>query len=341
LKKYIKWLSDHQAWRNLGVLVVLGAGVYILLPQLATLKNSWSVLTSMAIWAVCLAFLFQVLSYLGSGYLLQTILEIAHERISLWLNTLIVLGSYSIGMVAGGLIGTSAAIYRWTRQSKGNIEGATLASLFLPQFNTLMLVLFSLFGLAYLIGVHSLTQAQLVGFSATLFFLALIVGGAVLMAHYRHQAVNFISGVVEKLAGKLRISFDPRLFQRNADELFDALDALWLGGWHRPMIGAFLNTVFDMLTLYFLFLATGEKIHFGILLAGYGLPLLLGKVAFILPGGVGVVESSMVALYSGLGVAPATAVVVVLAYRVISFWIPTLLGFLVAAYLQGSTHRAV
>jgi uncharacterized membrane protein YbhN (UPF0104 family) len=153
--------------------------------------------------------------------------------------------------------------------------------------------------------------------------------------------VKIVLSVVEKLAGKLRISFDPRLFQRNADELFDALDALWLGGWHHPMIGAFLNTVFDMLTLYFLFLATGEKIHFGILLAGYGLPLLLGKVAFILPGGVGVVESSMVALYSGLGVAPATAVVVVLAYRVISFWIPTLLGFLVAAYLQGSTHRAV
>jgi uncharacterized protein (TIRG00374 family) len=335
LKSLYNWFKAHQVWRNIGVLVVLGAGVYFLLPQFVTLQNSWSVLTSMEVWAVALAFLFQVLSYIGSGYMLQSILEIANERISLWLNTLIVLGSYSIGMVAGGLIGTSAVIYRWTRKSQGNIEGATLASVFLPQFNTLMLVLVSLFGLAYLIGVHSLTRAQLIGFSATLLILMLIIGGAALLVHYRHQAVNIISGMAAKTTGRLRISFDTRIIQRNADELFDALDALWLGGWHRPMIGAFLNTAFDMMTLYFLFLAAGERIHFGILLAGYGLPLLLGKVAFILPGGVGVVEGSMVALYSGLGVAPAMAVVVVLGYRVISFWIPTLLGFPIAAYLQG------
>ena len=100
-----------------------------------------------------------------------------------------------------------------------------------------------------------------------------------------------------------------------------------------------MNVIFDILTLYFLFIAAGEKINPGVLLAGYGLPQLLGKMVFILPGGVGVVESSMAVLYSGLGVPQATTVVVVLSYRLISFWIPSLAGFPIAAYLQRSHTR--
>ena len=104
-----------------------------------------------------------------------------------------------------------------------------------------------------------------------------------------------------------RKSFDPNATRQEANDLFAAWDVLWQGAWHRPMVGAFLNVAFDMLTLYFLFVAAGENVSLGVLLAGYGLPLLLGKVAFIIPGGVGVVESSMAALYTGLGVPQATS----------------------------------
>ena len=95
---------------------------------------------------------------------------------------------------------------------------------------------------------------------------------------------------------------------------------------------------FDVLTLYFLFVAAGNNISLGVLLAGYGLPLLLGKVAFIIPGGVGVVESSMAVLYNGLGIPAATTAVVVLGYRLISFWVPSLAGFPIAAYLHRSQN---
>jgi uncharacterized protein (TIRG00374 family) len=57
-------------------------------------------------------------------------------------------------------------------------------------------------------------------------------------------------------------------------------------------------------------------------------------MAFILPGGVGIVESTMVALYTGLGVPGSIAVVAVLSYRVSSFWVPTFVGFPLAFYLQ-------
>jgi len=42
----------------------------------------------------------------------------------------------------------------------------------------------------------------------------------------------------------------------------------------------------------------------------------------------------MVALYTGLEVPSSIAVAVVLSYRLFSFWIPTLIGFPIAFYLQ-------
>ena len=46
-----------------------------------------------------------------------------------------------------------------------------------------------------------------------------------------------------------------------------------------------------------LFWAAGYRIDLAILVAGYGIPQLLGKLTVIL-GGVGVVEASMVGLYT-------------------------------------------
>jgi uncharacterized membrane protein YbhN (UPF0104 family) len=65
----------------------------------------------MFLWAVRLAFIAQILSYLSNDFLLQRILAIVHKKVLVWHNTLIVYGSYSIDMVTGGVIGVTAAIY--------------------------------------------------------------------------------------------------------------------------------------------------------------------------------------------------------------------------------------
>ena len=89
-----------------------------------------------------------------------------------------------------------------------------------------------------------------------------------------------------------------------------------------------------MLTLYFLFIATGYNVSLGVLFAGYGLPFILGKMAFLFPGGVGVMEASMVAMYDSLQVPNAVSVVVILGYRLFSFWLPSLLGYAAAGTLR-------
>jgi glycosyltransferase 2 family protein len=106
------------------------------------------------------------------------------------------------------------------------------------------------------------------------------------------------------------------------------------GKWMRPLLGATANIGFDMLTLYFFFVAAGYNISLGVLFAGYGLPFMLGNLAFMFPGGVGVIEGGMVAMYESLKVPNEISVVVILGYRLVSFWMPSLLGFAAAAYLE-------
>jgi uncharacterized protein (TIRG00374 family) len=62
-------------------------------------------------------------------------------------------------------------------------------------------------------------------------------------------------------------------------------------------------------------------------------PQLLGKLTVIL-GGIGVVETTMVGLYSIFGVPTAISVVVILVYRLFSFWIPTLVGIALVPYFE-------
>jgi uncharacterized protein (TIRG00374 family) len=328
-----------RLWRYLPILIVMGLAVHLLLPQITALEKSWQVLKSLLPWAVGLAFIAQILSYLGSGYLLQNILRIAKQRGSLWLNTLIVVGSTSVGMLAGGMVGSSAAIYRWTSGSKGSVEGATLASIFWPFFDNLMLVLFSTFGLIHLLLIHDLTQIQWIGFVLILLCLGLVLGGVLLAVHYQEKTIGIVSWFTGRVAHLRRKPFDLQIVRQRIGNLFDAWDTLTQGAWIRLTLGAFLNISFDILTLYFLFLAAGQNISPGVLLAGYGLPILLGRIAFILPGGVGVVESSMTVFYTGLGVPKPITIVVVLGYRLISFWLPTLLGFAAAAFLSRKSSK--
>jgi len=57
-----------RLWRYLPILLVLGLAVQLLVPQITTLENSWSVVKGLTWWAVAVAVVVQVLSYLGSGF---------------------------------------------------------------------------------------------------------------------------------------------------------------------------------------------------------------------------------------------------------------------------------
>ncbi len=345
--------TPHRAWyepeirwaRSLAPLVILGLAVHLLLPQIASFEQSAQILRSMPVWLVGLAGAAQVCSYLGSGYLLKVIIDMGRPRVSVWRDTLITLAAASIGLVAGGWVGAAAATYRWVEKSEDSSEEAALAGVLPLLFNNALLLAVTIFGLGYLLINHNLTQAQVIVYS--LFLAALLaVIGAVIYA-MRHQApverladklAEGLGGILHRL--KVQQDFNPDVIRVPLNNLYCGLELLGEKGWLRPVTGSALNIGFDMLTLYCLFLAAGYAAPPGVLMAGYGLAFLLGKAAFLFPGGVGVVESGMTAIFTNLGVPASVSVVVILSYRLFSFWIPSLLGFGVAAGMNTSRGLA-
>lgn len=324
----------HVAGRALAFLVVMGLAVHIFLPQVASLERSFLVVRQMAIWAVLLAILAQVLSYLGAGYLLQSIVRLSNRSLTLIKATLIATAAYSLGMAAGGLLGAAAATYRWVQKEGASSEIASLASTIPGYFNSSVLLLVSSAGMIHLLAVHELNHTQVFGF--TLILAALVAATAILAWGYRHRLAlqERTHQLGKRISRLLKREYNPDSTDNWLNGLFEAWELMLGGGWRGPALGAGLNVLFDMLTLYFLFVAAGNPISPGILLAGYGLPLLLGRAAFFIPGGLGVVEGTMVALYSGMGVPNSVAVVVVLAYRLLSFWMPLALGFFLIGIVE-------
>jgi len=274
-----------------------------------------------------------VVSYLGSGILLTAIAAMTGDRLSVMRGTLITAASNSVGLVAGGMVGSGASAYRWVRGSGVSSEGALLA-LWLPGLaGDSVLLLVAILGLPYLLVVHDLTALQAISFGLILLALSFLVAGIARGARRRPQLANWAARLAGRWAALRHRPFDPTRIQTSAAHLFDGLNRLGSGGWRGPTLGAAINIVFDMLTLYLVFIAAGHRVSPEVLLAGYGLPLLLGKVP-LLPGGAGIVESSMAALYTSLGVPKQVAVLVGLTYRFLSFWLPSLLGFALVPYLQ-------
>jgi glycosyltransferase 2 family protein len=288
----------------------------------------------MSPWLVGLALLTQIGSYFGRGYLVKAIVDLGKTRLSLGRGVLIALASGSIGLVAGGWVGAAAATYRWIEKEEETSKEAVLAGILPPFLNEIMLVLVTIIGLVYLLIDYHLSRAQVVGISLSLS----LVGVGLLITVYamRHQATlePFVLRSVDRVMHVLRRTYDPAVIRKAIEDLYQGLALLANKGWIRPALGAAMNVGFNMLSLYFLFLAAGHKIHPGVLVAGYGLAYLLGKVAYISPGGVGLIEGGMTAIYSSLGIPQSIGIVVILSYRLFSFWLPTLLGFAAAGYLE-------
>ncbi len=99
----------------------------------------------------------------------------------------------------------------------------------------------------------------------------------------------------------------------------------------RPgLIGAIAYWGFDIATLWACFHAFGHPPPFAVIVVAYFVGALAN--ALPLPGGIGGVEGGTIGALLAFGTPASLAILAVLSYRLISFWLPTIPG--AAAYLQ-------
>lgn len=324
--------------RILPVVLILGLLVHLLLPRIGTLKESLQTMRSMLPIPLALAVIVEGLSYVANGNVLRSVLHLAGERLAIGRAVAIELGAATVSLVAAGALGFGASIYRWTRGRGISKQAAMLASWLPSLFDSIALVVFALISAVELLITHKLSRTTLIALTVVVSALSGAVIALVVLLMRGEQTVA-IAERVARFIKRVRPSSDPSILVEGVRRAVVTWRTMRRGGWAAPITSSLLVLTFDLLCLRYAFVATGYQVKFHLLLAGYGVPILLGRASFI-PGGIAVIEVAMAALFTGLGVPPHVAVVGVLTYRVISFWIPSLAGIPIAiALLRESGAR--
>ena len=316
------------------VILVLGLLVHFVLPRIESVEGSIDMMRRLLPWAIAMAVIFEALSYIANGALLQSIVHIGGGHIRLVRAFAIELGAGSVALVAAGSLGFGAAIYRWTRQSVPR-ETAMLASWLPSVFDSLTLVIFALFSAVALLLKHQLSRTTEIALAVVITALGGAVATVILLV-MREDWMNAVVLRATRWIKRIKPSADESLLIDAAEHASQAWDSMRNGGFARPAICSFLFLTFDVLCLRYALLAAGQHPYISTILAAYGVPMLLGRASFI-PGGIAVIEVAMAALLGGLGVPGNAAVVAVLTYRLISFWLPAAAGIPIAIALE--SHR--
>ena len=326
--------SKKKVWRYLLILVVLGLAVNVLLPRIGNLQNAWSLVESMTWWAVVLAILAEAGSYVGYGYTLASIMAINNRILAVLKGALIALASASIGLVAGGWVGASATTFGFMRKSGADRSTATMAGVLPSILLNGVIESVAIIGIIVLFMMKKLALTTLIQYIVFLFILAFFSFSGLLALYFPKAAFAVANWVLWYWSRLKKRPYDPEKTQDLVSNFIDTWKALGKGRWKRPLLGAVLYIFFDMLCLYFFFVAAGYQIDPGVLFAGYGIPYLIAKIAFLFPGGIGVIEASMAAIFKSLGVPGEVSAVVIIGYRLVSFWMPMILGFFASGLLS-------
>lgn len=165
-------------------------------------------------------------------------------------------------------------------------------------------------------------------------FIILAVGIATVMFIFNPDFVESATIVAFKPVNKVlqlirRRVFGKERIKRFLDQLRESVTFLRknyrvLG---KPFLYCCLMILADVLTIYIVFVAFGQIINPGIVVAGY-IIALISSLASVITAGVGVYEAGMVATFVGLNVAFDVAFAVTIMYRIIALWLFIPIGLL-------------
>ena len=326
--------SKKKTWRVLIVLVLLGLAVNLMLPMMMDIRQAFEVIREMTWWLIALAVLAEGLAYLGYGYCLRALLDLNNHRLSIFDGAMISMASFSLGLVAGGWIGSAAATFRFVNKNGASKSSSTIAGILPSMLVNAAIILVSVVGIAFLAFTDRITQGQLRQYGFFLLILIIFTYGYLLALVFPTGTYKLVNWALWTWARWRKKPYDPAKTKQIVNTMLKAWKSLRKGKWVRPLLGAFAYIFFNMACLYLVFLAAGYQVHLGVLFAGYGIPFLIAKIAFIVPGGVGVIEATMAALFSSLGVPKEISFVAVMGFRLISFWLITFVGLALSPFLN-------
>jgi uncharacterized protein (TIRG00374 family) len=320
--------------------VVIGvtlAALYFLLPKLAGLQQTWGRLQHGDPLWLAAACGVELLSIGGYALLFSTVFGRGMERLDWRASLQIPLAGIAAIRVlaaagAGGVAVTAWALSRAGMQSR--VIASRMVANLLLQYAVYAAALI-IFGLGVWLGIlpgHGPFELTVLPAAFSVLIVGVVLSAILVPADVERRLRRSVRGpawwqkVVHRLAGAPAAVGEGA---RTATELIRQ---------RRPgLLGAIGYWGFDIAALGFSFRAFGGHPTVAVIVLGYFLGTL-GSV-LPLPGGVGGVEGAMIGVFIAFGTPSGQAVIAVLAYRAISFWLPTLPGIAGYIALRRTVHR--
>lgn len=298
-------------------LVVTAVALYVLLPRIAGLDDTWRRLSrGEPAWLVAGAVL-EFGSYAGYVVLFGAVMAAPPARLRWRDSALITLaGVAATRMLALGGAG-GIAVTAWALRRHGLSRHAVG-----QRMTAFMVLLYAVFMSALLAGGIGLRTGVLAGGTAFgLTVVPAVFSGVVILAALALGLVphhlSWTGRVSGWLAGAMSTVGD------------GVRGALTLARTRDPRLaGALAWWAFDVAVLWACLRAFGGAPPVGVIVMAYFVGMLGNLLP--LPGGVGGVEGGMIGALIGFDVAGGLAIAGVLAYRAFAFWLPTIPG--IAAY---------
>jgi putative heme transporter len=319
------------------LIVAVLIGLYLLIPKVAGLRQTWGQLRGGDPLLLAVGAALELLSIAGYATLFRTVFGRGMPRIDWRVSLEIPLaGIAAIRLVAaagaGGMAVTAWALGR-AGMSPPVIACRMVASLVVQYSVYLVALIVCGLGLwtGLFVGGGSFALTVVPAVAATL-MIAAILSLALMPRDVEHR--------LQRSAER------PGALGWIATTLAKAPDALGGGvrtaialARQRPIgvLGAVAYWGFDIAVLGVCFHAFRASVPPAVLVVGY----FLGTLGSLLPvpGGIGGVEGGMIAAFVAFGVPAGSAVIAVLAYRAISFWLPTLPGIVGYLALRSTVSK--
>ena len=325
-------------WIAHGVLLVaLTVGIFGVLPRLGGLTRDAAGLRHARPAFLVAAVVAQSVSLGCYALLYRRVLAALGARVRFRLVADVVLATFFISHLTplGSATGTLVNVN--TLEAEGVAAATTGEAIGLTSLMSTV-ALIALFGIGFvataLAGTSSHTYLTIAGIA-----LALVVAVlAVVLVIGAHPEIAGRAGRwAASVARHVRPSIDPEKVAETSRRLASlARSALTGRAFLASSALASADLLFDLLSLDLVFLALRYQPGFGPLAVAYAAANIASAIP-VTPGGLGVIEVTLVAITVGFGAPRPTAVLAVIGYRIVNYWLPLIPGAI--AYLRVRLRR--
>lgn len=319
-------------FRKLLGIILFGLIVFGLLSHLAGLDKSLSAFRQAKIFYIIMVLLAEFLFYLFIAILNWVILLILGYRLSIVEVFGIAWASAFANRIlsVGGVSGVWARFHFLTRRGvTKSAVGITIAIHNIVGLGTLLITF--LFGLIYHFHYRGLTSREILASGTLVIGVGILLGVLFYLIANRKKLEKILFFFLRSI-NSLRARYQKKLWsvenlKSKIDQFYQEIFLLSQNRFKLSTISVlgFLSLGCDLFALYFSFRAVGYSIPLGVMVLGYAVSNYLAGLS-MLPGGLGVMEVSLTAIFTGLQIPFSIAVAAVIIYRFFSFWFPIPMG---------------